>query len=63
MIFISLILKGMGKLMLERINYLNDKKIISILNDNHVVQHRTKQEIKNLIDLYKKSNKNEDLNI
>ena len=47
--------------MLERIKYLNDKKIISILNDNHVVQHRTKQEIKNLIDLYKKSNKNEDV--
>lgn len=49
----------MVKLMLERIKYLNDKEIMSIFNDNHVIQHRTKEEIKQLVELYKKYNKDE----
>lgn len=39
--------------MLEHIKYINDKEIMSILNDNHVIQHRTKEERKKLVELYK----------
>lgn len=39
--------------MLEEIKYINDKEISSILNDNHVVQHRTKEERKKLVEFYK----------
>lgn len=45
--------------MLERLKYINDSKITSILKDSNVIKFRTKDEIKKLIEIYVKSNRNE----
>lgn len=45
--------------MLEKIKYRNDEKISFILTDINVVKLRTKAEIRKLIDLYKKSGRND----